>query len=135
MAPAKVPSTVTLQGTIVARNNRGTGGTRDDIFGMVTTMADSLIGDITGLTGKPQEGGDPGTNGNLLGTAKAPLNPLLGPLADNGGPTQTHALLPGSPAIDAGNPAGCTDERPRLLRRIVGTQSLRRNAVAVQGRG
>jgi hypothetical protein len=32
---------------------------------------------------------------------------LLGPLAENGGPTQTHALLPGSVAIDGGNPAGC----------------------------
>jgi hypothetical protein len=31
-------------------------------------------------------------------------DPLLGPLQDNGGPTQTHALLPGSPAIDAGDP-------------------------------
>jgi len=31
-------------------------------------------------------------------------DPLLGPLQDNGGPTSTHALLPGSPAIDAGNP-------------------------------
>ena len=31
-------------------------------------------------------------------------DPLLGPLADHGGPTQTHALLPGSPAIDAGDP-------------------------------
>jgi hypothetical protein len=31
---------------------------------------------------------------------------LLGPLADNGGPTQTYALLPGSPALDA---ASCTD--------------------------
>src|SRR5207247_2347431 len=30
--------------------------------------------------------------------------PLLGPLQDNGGPTFTHALLPGSPAIDAGDP-------------------------------
>lgn len=29
---------------------------------------------------------------------------FLGPLQDNGGPTPTHALLPGSPAIDAGNP-------------------------------
>ncbi len=28
---------------------------------------------------------------------------MLGPLADNGGPTLTHALLPGSPAIDAGD--------------------------------
>jgi CSLREA domain-containing protein len=33
------------------------------------------------------------------------LDPKVGSLADNGGPTQTHALLPGSPAIDAGNPA------------------------------
>jgi len=31
-------------------------------------------------------------------------DPLLGPLQNNGGPTFTHALLPGSPAIDAGNP-------------------------------
>jgi hypothetical protein len=31
-------------------------------------------------------------------------NPLLGPLQNNGGPTFTHQLLPGSPAIDAGNP-------------------------------
>jgi hypothetical protein len=38
---------------------------------------------------------------------------LLGPLDDNGGPTQTHALLPGSPAIDAGDNAFCpvTDQR------------------------
>lgn len=35
--------------------------------------------------------------------------PQLGSLADNFGPTWTHALQPGSPAIDAGNPAGCTD--------------------------
>ncbi len=40
-------------------------------------------------------------------------DPKLGPLADNGGPTQTHALLPGSPAIDAGDDADCpaTDQR------------------------
>ena len=41
--------------------------------------------------------------------------PLLDPLLDNGGPTFTHALLPGSPAIDAGNPAGCTDQDGSLL--------------------
>ena len=32
-------------------------------------------------------------------------DPMLGPLQDNGGPTLTHALLPGSPAIDAGDPS------------------------------
>jgi hypothetical protein len=48
-------------------------------------------------------------------------NPLLGPLGDNGGPTQTHALIVGSPAIDAGDDAACTgppvsgiDQRARL---------------------
>ncbi|HYN88617.1 MAG TPA: choice-of-anchor Q domain-containing protein [Ardenticatenaceae bacterium] len=35
--------------------------------------------------------------------------PLLGPLQQNGGPTPTHALLPGSPAIDGGDLAGCKD--------------------------
>jgi hypothetical protein len=40
-------------------------------------------------------------------------NPLLGPLAANGGPTPTHALLPGSPAFGAGTNIGCpaTDQR------------------------
>jgi hypothetical protein len=33
----------------------------------------------------------------------------LGPLKNNGGPTQTRALLAGSPALDGGNPAGCTN--------------------------
>ena len=36
-------------------------------------------------------------------------DPLLGPLQNNGGPTQTHALLAGSPAIDASDPGGCRD--------------------------
>jgi hypothetical protein len=35
--------------------------------------------------------------------------PMLGPLQTNGGPTQTMALLYGSPAVDAGNPNGCTN--------------------------
>jgi hypothetical protein len=56
------------------------------------------------------------------------VNPLLGPLADNGGPTRTHALLPASPLIDAGGtalvPADATfDQRgagfPRVLGRAV----------------
>ena len=42
-------------------------------------------------------------------------SPKLGPLQNNGGPTQTHALLPGSPAIDAGNSFGCRDNLGALL--------------------
>lgn len=54
---------------------------------------------------------------NLIGA-----DPHLGPLADNGGPTPTHALLPGSPARDAGNPSisgpPATDQRGSV--RILG---------------
>jgi hypothetical protein len=42
-------------------------------------------------------------------------DPKLGPLENNGGPTQTHALLAGSPAIDGGNPGGCRDNLGALL--------------------
>lgn len=46
-----------------------------------------------------------GVNNDRVGSAAAPLDPALGPLQDNGGPTQTMALLGTSPAIDAGNDA------------------------------
>jgi hypothetical protein len=47
-----------------------------------------------------------------LGTNIFTGDPLLGPLQDNGGPTWTHALLPGSPALDAGHSGGlATDQR------------------------
>ena len=49
-----------------------------------------------------------GGNNLLTGTA---ADAKLGTLADNGGPTQTVALLPGSPAIDAGNTTLATDQR------------------------
>ena len=44
-------------------------------------------------------------NGDLIGPGdRINTDPMLGPLQNNGGPTFTHALLPGSPAIDAGDP-------------------------------
>ena len=58
--------------------------------------------------------------------AAAPLDPRLSRLSDNGGPTPTHALLPGSPAINAGNPAppgsaaGCQSTDQRFFRRDAG---------------
>ena len=44
-----------------------------------------------------------------------PLAQILGPLQNNGGPTQTHALLAGSPALDAGDPGGCRNSQGALL--------------------
>jgi hypothetical protein len=48
-----------------------------------------------------------------VGIAANPIDPKLGPLASNGGPTKTMALLAGSKAIDAGDNAGApaTDQR------------------------
>jgi hypothetical protein len=43
------------------------------------------------------------------------IDPKLGTLGDYGGPTQTIPLLSGSPAIDAGNPSGCTDGQGHRL--------------------
>lgn len=65
----------------------------------------SLVGDNTGS--QLAEAQTPDANGNLVGNPAGAgvIDPLLGLLADNGGPTQTMALLPGSRAIDAGDPS------------------------------
>lgn len=62
---------------------------------------------------------------NLTGTKAAPLDAKLGPLANNGGPTLTHALLLGSPAINAGSNTNklATDQRGTGFNRVVGGQA------------
>ena len=58
----------------------------------------NLIGDSTGCTIADADG-------DQVGAPGSPIDPRLGPLADNGGPTPTHAPQPDSPLIDAGSPA------------------------------
>jgi hypothetical protein len=60
---------------------------------------------------------DPDANGNLVGSLAHPIDPMVGPLADNGGPTPTLALLDGSPAINAGTSAGAPAADQRGLER------------------
>lgn len=55
------------------------------------------------LVGVDESGAFAGVSDHT-GQQSSPLDPLLGSLAENGGPTKTHAPLPGSPAIDSGNP-------------------------------
>jgi len=45
--------------------------------------------------------------GDQVGTGATPIDALLGALSFGGGPTQTHNLLPGSPAIDAADDPSC----------------------------
>jgi hypothetical protein len=98
---------LTLDNTIVA-GNRSMPSRGNDIYGRVqSTSGFNLIGDGSGISNLTDLE-NPALS-NLIGTTASPLNPLLGPLADNGGPTQTMALLPGSPAIDAGSDALAVD--------------------------
>ena len=86
----------TLLHTIVAGNTQGASSPND--FRGNVTLSFSLLGANNGASVTDQ-------GGNLIGTQLAPVNPKLATLADNGGPTMTHALLPDSPAINAGDPA------------------------------
>ncbi|MGH2674314.1 MAG: choice-of-anchor Q domain-containing protein [Actinomycetota bacterium] len=93
--------TFTLKNTLIGDNTDATpgGGTvRHDcsaeVLGPVTSQGNNLIEDTTGCTI------DGTTTGDVTG-----MDPRLGPLADNGGPTLTQALLPDSPAIDGADPA------------------------------
>jgi hypothetical protein len=84
------------------------------------TVQNSLIGDNRGIDLPESPVGSPDANGNLVGgPVGGVIDPRLGPLANNGGPTFTHALLPGSPAIDAGDPlaAGGSDDLPQFDQR------------------
>ena len=92
-----------IRNTIVAGNSAGVG---PDLDGALTSLGHNLIGDTDGGSGFDAT--------DLLNT-----DPRLGPLQHNGGPTETMALLLGSPAIDAGDntDAPPTDQRgaPRIF--------------------
>ena len=92
---------VTVQNSIIAGNSDN--GTAPDINASQLTLTSNLIGSNAGTDLAATPIGSPDSAGNLIGTAPLPIDPLLGELDDNGGPTLTHALLPGSPAINAGS--------------------------------
>lgn len=89
--------TLDLTHTIVASNTNRSGAGPDCASSAgrlpVTSSGYNLIGDATGCAGFAVVTGD------LTGQ-----DPLLAALADNGGPTRTHALASGSPALNAGDP-------------------------------
>ncbi|HMB43618.1 MAG TPA: choice-of-anchor Q domain-containing protein [Luteimonas sp.] len=104
--------TVEYQSTIIANNF--VGGAPLDLWAQIAFGA-RVIG-----------------SNNLIEASNAPLpadtigsDPMLGPLADNGGLTRTHALLPGSPASDAGNNGGrfLWDQRGPGFPRVVGPRA------------
>ena len=87
--------TVTVVNTIVAANTASTAN--PDVSGAFPSAGANLIGALGTATGFAN-----GVNGDQVGSVAAPINPQLGGLANNGGPTRTMALLGSSPAINAG---------------------------------
>jgi CSLREA domain-containing protein len=82
--------TLNIGNTIVADNTAATG---PDVNGTVSSQGYNLIGKTDGSTGWVAS--------DKTGTSASPLDAKLGSLADNGGPTKTHALLAGSVAVNA----------------------------------
>jgi CSLREA domain-containing protein len=113
-------TTILTNSTIAGNSATGKGGgIRNESMGVVRSV-NSIIATNTSLSLESDFSGTAASMGNnLVGTtlgnsgwiATDLLNrdPMIGPLMDNGGSTKTHALLLGSPAIDAGNNDLATD--------------------------
>jgi uncharacterized repeat protein (TIGR01451 family)/CSLREA domain-containing protein len=92
-----------LENTLIA-GNRGVETGAPDCVGAFDSRGHNLVGSSRGCTGFTAAS-------DQVGSEAQPIDPRLGPLADNGGPTRTHALLAGSPAIDRGGACGSADQR------------------------
>ncbi|MBV6403049.1 MAG: hypothetical protein CNIPEHKO_03372 [Anaerolineales bacterium] len=103
-------SSPTLTNVIIA-NSTGGGDCYNNGGTLNAASANNLIEDAFNTCGLTD-----GSNGNIVGQ-----DPNLGPLANNGGFTQTFALQAGSPAIDAGTNAGCPSDDQRGFLRPIGS--------------
>lgn len=111
-------------------DNTATGGYGGGLFVVGETVAQSsIIADNSGIPGSDNctNQGVVSRGGNIENTDTCELDvalgdqprtsPELAPLADNGGPTRTHGLLPTSPAIDAGGASACLPRDQRGVMR------------------
>ena len=94
---------VTLANTILAGNHQASAPDCYAGNGNIISYGFNLLGRTQGCTFTAGLGD------------KINVNAGLAPLGSNGGPTQTHALLANSPAVDGGNPDGCRDSKNNLL--------------------
>ena len=96
---------VVNRGHFYSRSSIFAGNGTNDFSGEVISQGFNLIQNTNGCTITSD------ATGNHYGA-----DPLLGPLQDNGGPTWTHALLPGSPCIDQGTSGGLTNDQRGVTR-------------------
>jgi Zn-dependent metalloprotease len=108
---------VTISNTIVAGN---IAESVPDCRGIITSGGYNLIG-YNDLLGYREGCYINPVEGDQVGSINTPLNALLGNLKNNSGGTLTHALLPGSPAIDAGGMERCASKDQRGMVRPQGS--------------
>ncbi len=97
----------TLRNTIISNNSARKGN--DDVQGAFVSLGSNFIGDVGNATGLQNR-----LNNDQVGTTASPFDAVLAGLADNGGATFTHALLPGSLAINKGDNSGGEPADQRL---------------------
>src|SRR5262245_55645678 len=108
---AVIGGTVTIRNSIMASNTSiVTGsGAAPDCYGGIISAGFNLVGNAANSSGW-------GSTGDMTGSPAAPMNPQLGPLQNNGGPTWTMAPLGASLAIDRGNSSGITNDQRGAVR-------------------
>lgn len=138
----------TLENVTIAVNNAGSSGGGLAVTAGLTEVRNTIIGDNTSAvtsrdvfdstagasldslgnnliennTGAVAAfpAGNPNANGDIVGTTAAPRDPQLEALADNGGPTRTHALRLGSQAINTGGSSGLLIDQRGITRNLNG---------------
>ncbi len=113
-----IPLNASFGSTIIADNSvsGGSGTLGQDVF--TNTSFTSLGFNLIGINDQTGKGFANGVNNDKVGgtTFATRIDPLLGPLQNNGGPTLTEALMPGSPAINMGsNTYGDVNGNPLLF--------------------
>lgn len=93
------PTTLDLWSTVIANNQSPSSPDAYITPYFPGVEGFNLIGDNTGSN---IQAGNPNANQSQVGTSSEPIDALLAPLADNGGPTKTQALLQNSPAYNRG---------------------------------
>ena len=108
--PTPTPATLTFNRSLIAGNEASVA---PEIDNQSTNIVNANNFNLFGTSGNAGVSGfTPGPKDIVPSVS---LAQILGPLANNGGLSQTHALVPGSPAIDAGDPGGCRDSQGKLL--------------------
>jgi len=103
-------SIIDVSNTIIAGNAAAFGASELNFYSVALNESNNLFGESSQTSAEAFYGFSPDPNTIIAtsdGNAPTGLSGIIAPLGNNGGPTQTHALVQGSPAIDAGNNVIC----------------------------